>query len=174
MRRLLLAGIASVLLVTGGVANAISSPVHTFEVGLLAPPTSWTTNPPVSYAPGASIYDVFNFSVPTASTFFNVSLDILSYAGFPITNFTSVLTGAAATPIFTLTGPTQSYAGTLDSGTYVLTVTGTANATVGGQYNATLGTIAAVPEPEAYAMFLVGIGLIGAVARRRRRALGAA
>jgi len=28
-----------------------------------------------------------------------------------------------------------------------------------------------VPEPETYAMMLVGLGLIGAVARRRRRSL---
>ena len=30
--------------------------------------------------------------------------------------------------------------------------------------------VAAVPEPETYAMFLAGLGLMGAVARRRRRA----
>ena len=32
-----------------------------------------------------------------------------------------------------------------------------------------LKILAAVPEPEAYAMFLAGIGLIGAIARRRRQ-----
>lgn len=31
--------------------------------------------------------------------------------------------------------------------------------------------IAAVPEPEAYAMFLAGLGMVGAIARRRRNAV---
>lgn len=35
-------------------------------------------------------------------------------------------------------------------------------------FDGTTFQIAAVPEPEAYAMFLAGIGMIGAIARRRR------
>jgi hypothetical protein len=31
-------------------------------------------------------------------------------------------------------------------------------------------SVAAVPEPETYAMFLAGLGLMGAIARRRRQA----
>jgi len=30
------------------------------------------------------------------------------------------------------------------------------------------GSIAAVPEPETYAMLLAGLGLVGAMARKRR------
>ena len=39
-------------------------------------------------------------------------------------------------------------------------------------YGATVGaaSIAAVPEPETYAMLLAGLGLVGAIARRRRAA----
>ena len=37
---------------------------------------------------------------------------------------------------------------------------------IGGQYHAFLLT--PVPEPETYAMFLAGLGLMGAVAKRRR------
>ncbi len=33
-----------------------------------------------------------------------------------------------------------------------------------------LGVLAAVPEPETYAMMLAGLGLVGVIARRRRRA----
>lgn len=56
--------------------------------------------------------------------------------------------------------------------------TGTGNATYSqyfdnGQavtmfFDGTTFQIAAVPEPEAYAMFLAGLGMIGAIARRRR------
>ncbi len=35
-------------------------------------------------------------------------------------------------------------------------------------YNADNITIAAIPEPEQYLMMLAGLGLIGAIARRRR------
>ena len=35
-----------------------------------------------------------------------------------------------------------------------------------------VGNVAAVPEPESYAMLLAGLGLLGAIARRRRAALG--
>ena len=35
-------------------------------------------------------------------------------------------------------------------------------------------SIVAVPEPETYAMLLAGLGLVGAVARRRRQAEGKA
>ena len=43
-------------------------------------------------------------------------------------------------------------------------------------FNATLdfgGTVAAVPEPETYAMMLAGLGLLGVVARRRKQKLNA-
>lgn len=39
-----------------------------------------------------------------------------------------------------------------------------------GQWHLQIGAVAAVPEPETYAMLLAGLGLIGAVARRRRAA----
>lgn len=41
---------------------------------------------------------------------------------------------------------------------------------LGNSLDATLtaGSVAAVPEPETYAMFLAGLGLMGAIARRRR------
>jgi hypothetical protein len=43
----------------------------------------------------------------------------------------------------------------------------------GGAYQSfsanTLGTIAAVPEPETYGMLLAGLGVMGAIARRRQR-----
>jgi hypothetical protein len=38
----------------------------------------------------------------------------------------------------------------------------------------TLTAVAAVPEPETYAMLLAGLGVIGAIARRRKAAVAVA
>lgn len=67
----------------------------------------------------------------------------------PVTSpLTLTLFGSAPTPqqqfISSFTGMTSEYKGTL--------------------------TVAAVPEPETYAMFLAGLGIIGAIAKRRSRA----
>lgn len=50
------------------------------------------------------------------------------------------------------------------SGASYITVTGVSNASGGAIY---AGEIAAIPEPETYAMLLAGLGLMGAVVRRR-------
>ena len=57
---------------------------------------------------------------------------------------------------------------TLGSGSYRLDVSGTGSA-YGGAYGLSY-SVAAVPEPESYAMFLAGLGIMGAVARRRSKA----
>lgn len=62
---------------------------------------------------------------------------------------------------------------TLAPGWYTLEVRGTtltkAGADLGGSFGGTL-TISPVPEPETYALMLSGLGVLGAVARRRRSA----
>jgi hypothetical protein len=53
---------------------------------------------------------------------------------------------------------------------FILTVTGSSNvANVG--YHGTI-SVTAVPEPETYALLLAGLGLMGAVARRRKAKQG--
>jgi hypothetical protein len=51
------------------------------------------------------------------------------------------------------------------SGASFITVTGLSNGTAGAIYAGAMA--AAVPEPETYAMLLAGLGLMGAVVRRR-------
>lgn len=58
--------------------------------------------------------------------------------------------------------------GLLSAGSYMLKFWGSPAGTKGGYYNGTI-SVAAVPEPETYAMFLAGLGLIGGIARRRKQ-----
>lgn len=54
---------------------------------------------------------------------------------------------------------------------YTLKVTGISSAlpnTAIGTVAATNGTVSAVPEPEAFALLLAGLGLVGVAAKRRR------
>ena len=59
--------------------------------------------------------------------------------------------------------------GVYDStGDWYYTIKGDANGTKGGHYSFWVGTYTApVPEPETYAMFLAGLGILSGVARRR-------
>ncbi len=60
--------------------------------------------------------------------------------------------------------------GALPAGNYYLTITGITNGTMGGLYNGAISVSAPpVPEPESYAMFLAGLGLMGVIVRRRMR-----
>ena len=58
----------------------------------------------------------------------------------------------------------------ISAGTYYLYVTGTQKGAGNGTYTLNIAATAAtaVPEPEAYAMMLAGLGLIGFAARRKQ------
>ena len=52
---------------------------------------------------------------------------------------------------------------TINTATGAATLVGTFNGTINGL------TVAAVPEPETYAMLVAGLGFIGVVSRRRSK-----
>lgn len=57
----------------------------------------------------------------------------------------------------------------LSTGIYTLFVSGETSGSLGGAYNlkVNLSAVTAVPEPETNALMLVGLGLIGFIARRK-------
>ncbi|MDN3921878.1 FxDxF family PEP-CTERM protein [Roseateles violae] len=67
-------------------------------------------------------------------------------------------------------GGTTAKSGTwlLDPGTYVYAIGGLASASAGYVLTSATVGVAAVPEPETYAMLLAGLGVVGFLARRRR------
>lgn len=60
----------------------------------------------------------------------------------------------------------------LAAGSYTLQVTGYVADADGGSYSGNIA-IAAVPEPEAFALLLAGLGIVGFAARRRKLAVAA-
>lgn len=58
--------------------------------------------------------------------------------------------------------------GSKPAGNYYLSVFGITNGSQGGIYNGAI-SVTAVPEPESYAMFLAGLGVMGAIAVRRNK-----
>ena len=76
--------------------------------------------------------------------------------------------GATGVPFAYMgSGDYISASGNVPGGDYSVRLTGTATGALGGMYTYT--ALAAVPEPGAYAMFLAGLGLVGFMARRRRK-----
>lgn len=121
-------------------------------------------------ANGGSGYSVLNFplDIPGVGTF-NTVLSTMSLISNPdgIRNngdetllASAVLGGNNTAESLNLAwGPTAG--GNMD-----LNITGMTNGTLGGLYNGSI-SVSAVPEPETYAMLLAGLGLMGAVVRRR-------
>lgn len=128
-----------------------------------------------------SFTDTYTFNVATPSLATGTAST--SAVGAQDLDFTSLFISAAATPNV----PLASFAGNLgsdateffsltplhlDPGAYNLVVTG-ANSLDPASFSGTLtvagaGAVAAVPEPETYALMLAGLGAVGFVAARRR------
>ncbi len=116
---------------------------------------------------------------PANGGFFNtyaftlsVASDVTAtFAGNGITGFIGLF-NANSTPVagtsWSVGGPTftTSDSFTLAAGSYFYAVSGLSTS---GNYTLTSTAVAAVPEPETYALLGAGLGIVGFVASRRRR-----
>ena len=89
-----------------------------------------------------------------------------------ITGMTGTIVGNSSgshTLVANGTGSTLTFGALSGDTHYTLHFTGSSPVAAGQSFTVGLTSVAAVPEPETYAMLLAGLGVIGAVARRRSR-----
>lgn len=99
-----------------------------------------------------------DFNAPTITTVGALNEDILRANGFEI-----LANGTAFSAVTIDDGALKSVLTTIDMGTGAATVVGVFNGTINGL------TVAAVPEPDTYAMLVAGLSLIRAASRRKNK-----
>ena len=172
----------TVAILAGVSAGANAAPTNDM-LGMVSPsvPTTFTG----SVVPAGDFNDVFSFSLPAnggsgysvinfpvdipGTGSFNTILSTMSLISDPdgIRNngdehilASAVIGGSNTSDALTLHwGPNAG-------GHFDLNITGMTNGTLGGLYSGSI-QVSPVPEPETYAMLLAGLGLMGAVVRRR-------
>jgi hypothetical protein len=114
---------------------------------------------------GAFPFDyTYNFNLASTSEF-----TTLVNGWWGITGMTGTIAGTGG-PTITLNtdGNNLTFGAYSGYSSYSLHFTGTSPDPTGG-FNVQINSVAAVPEPETYALLLAGLGLIGLVTRRRNK-----
>lgn len=149
-----------------------SAQATTFNAGVIG-----TTSQSFIHTPGF-FQDTINFSIAAPSNLTGAATSLkLSFASFTfldIANLTVNLLNNShpngTVNYGSFAGNGTGYTFNLPAaGNYHIDITGVATGINGGTYGVAL-TAAPVPEPETYAMLLAGLGVMGAIARRRKQA----
>lgn len=165
----------------GGAAFHASAvvPDHIYNLGAITPTTPGDLQGILGLG---AFYDVITFSLPnnSASTYSVLDFPIgalfktIFSAGSLVRNPDGILFNGDDTFVSGLvnTGGNKLALnlGPIASGNYYLSVTGATAGTLGGAYSGAITVTAApIPEPESYAMFLAGLGVMGAIVLRRKK-----
>jgi hypothetical protein len=142
---------AAVLLCTGASAYA-AAPV---DLGALD-----NSSASIGRVVGSGLFvDTYTFSLGSPGTVFGGAFALFT-EGFQVELIDSSFNSFGVD-----TNPSDGYSFSgLSAGSYALQFAGFSTS-VNGVYG---GTVAAIPEPETYALMLAGLGLVGFMARRRR------
>ena len=158
---------------TGAHAGTING-VNTPDIELKqnsANPGYWTAgfnNVPVNGSAG-TFTDIFTFTPALAGPAFTsgavINFSLFDYGD--LRSITASLNNNAFTASSTVPGLFTLDPVLLGAGPLTLTISGIVSS-AGGSYGGNLNVLA-VPEPETYAMMLGGLGLLGFMARRRKK-----
>jgi hypothetical protein len=167
------------LLLAGLVASALSMGAAQAEVRNVG--SLGSTTQTFVHNTAGSFEDTINFSIAGASTLSGSannlvlsfgSLKILNITGLMVNVWNNIHPGGTAN-YGSFSGNNSTYTFNLPSaGNYHVDISGVVNGSAGGVYAIALSA-APVPEPETFAMLLVGLGLVGTIARRRKTTLSA-
>lgn len=160
-----------------GVANPLSTSLQgSFSDTILGQNVDFTDNWMFSVAPGGS-FNALVASISLSGIFgidsSTLKMELLSKDA--LGNYTAVTPWSFATTTTTPAGSvsTVSFANLLQlapNTSYELQIMGTTDGSVSGGYTGAFTfNVAAVPEPETYALMLAGLGMLGWVASRRRK-----
>ena len=168
VKKLAVAGAAvAAILAVAGSANATVYAVTLVPNG----DGSYSSSPPWgNHVTTSPFTDTANFILPTAG-FITATLTTVLIGGQANINFTSVLLDGV-TPFSLSPGSVDQAtltSGLLAAGAHSFTINGTLPGSAGASYGGVLN-FTAVPEPATWAMMILGMGMIGAGMRMRRRA----
>jgi hypothetical protein len=119
--------------------------------------------------PAGLLFDVYSFSLLNPGMLSGIATSLELLPALSISGFSAVLQDANFTTIGKDASPVDGFSFTgLAAGSYALTFVGFAAGTLGGSYGGSIFATT-VSEPENYAMFLAGLGVIGLVVARRAK-----
>jgi len=129
---------------------------------------------------GTSVaYEILDFTVDVSGNYTfltTAAFDSFVFLYSPSFNPTSALSNGLTANDDLLSLTTSGFAFDLTAGTsYQYVVTGFDNGEF-GSFSTTIGgpgVVTVVPEPETYALLMLGLGVVGLAARRRQRAIEA-
>ena len=152
----------------------------TFDYGLQPVPTTLYWGPlALNHLASESFTDhiYFQTSTPFTAQLFDNFTDFSDFASLSVSLRTNDLAHTVVyaadpnTPFAPFAWSNATPSGPIAAGNYQLHITGVMAASISPSPTGESGGIilAAIPEPETYAMMLAGLGLMGFVARRRKQ-----
>lgn len=156
------ATLAATTMVGNAYASTASIAYGTTELTVVTPRTTFTDYYNLTLT-GTSSFSAYVNEIEKEVTFID------SVGGFNTYNIYNINNTSFKFGLYNAANTLVTDTSSLAAGTYQFRVEGTATGALGGQYfvSMNVASVTAVPEPETNALMLLGMGVIGFVARRK-------